>query len=60
MPCAECHWTRSEDLIAKIAFAVLLVVSLSPSVVAIPAMVDYPNHLARMYILRERLERPRG
>ena len=43
---------RSENLIAKIVFAVLLVVSLSPLLfVAIPAMVDYPNHLARMYIL---------
>ncbi len=43
---------RSENLIAKIAFGILLVVSLSPLLfVAIPAMVDYPNHLARMYIL---------
>ena len=43
---------RSENLIAKIVFAILLVVSLSPLLfVAIPAMVDYPNHLARMYIL---------
>ena len=43
---------RSENLIAKIAFWILLIVSLSPLLfVAIPAMVDYPNHLARMYIL---------
>ncbi len=43
---------RSENLIAKFAFAILLAVSLSPLLfVAIPAMVDYPNHLARMYIL---------
>ncbi len=43
---------RSENLIAKIVFGILLAVSLSPLLfVAIPAMVDYPNHLARMYIL---------
>ena len=43
---------RSENLTAKIVFGILLVASLSPLlVVAIPAMVDYPNHLARMYIL---------
>lgn len=43
---------RSENLIAKIVFGILLVASLSPLLfVAIPAMVDYPNHLARMYIL---------
>src|SRR3974390_1377667 len=45
---------RSEELTAKIVFAVLLVVSLSPLLfVAIPAMVDYPNHLARMYLLAD-------
>ena len=34
------------------AFAVLLVGALAPAfMVDIPAMVDYPNHLARMYIL---------
>ena len=43
---------RSEELTAKVVFAVLLAVSLSPLLfVAIPAMVDYPNHLARMYLL---------
>lgn len=36
----------------KIAFALLLVASLCPALlVRIPAMVDYPNHLARMYVL---------
>ncbi|HEY6024863.1 MAG TPA: hypothetical protein VIV34_11900 [Pseudolabrys sp.] len=43
---------RSENLVAKIFFWILLAVSLGPLLfVAIPAMVDYPNHLARMYIL---------
>jgi hypothetical protein len=43
---------RSENLIAKILFGILLAAALSPLLfVAIPAMVDYPNHLARMYIL---------
>jgi hypothetical protein len=39
-------------LASGVAFALLLVASLSPVFVTpIPAMVDYPNHLARMYIL---------
>jgi hypothetical protein len=38
--------------IASTAFTLLLAASLSPALlVRIPAMVDYPNHLARMYIL---------
>ena len=41
-----------ENLDSRIIFAVLLGASLSPVLlVPIPAMVDYPNHLARMYIL---------
>lgn len=43
---------RTENPLATAVFAVLLAASLSPVLlVAIPAMVDYPNHLARMYIL---------
>jgi hypothetical protein len=43
---------RSDNLAAKIIFAVLLGLSLGPVLLTpIPAMVDYPNHLARMYIL---------
>jgi hypothetical protein len=41
-----------ENLVPKIIFAALLGLSLGPVLLApIPAMVDYPNHLARMYIL---------
>jgi len=37
---------------AWLAFALLFAVALAPTVmVDIPAMVDYPNHLARMHIL---------
>jgi hypothetical protein len=37
---------------AKIIFAVLLGLSLCPVLLTpIPAMVDYPNHLARMYLI---------
>ena len=43
---------RSDNLAAKIIFAILLCIALGPVLlVPIPAMVDYPNHLARMYIL---------
>jgi hypothetical protein len=36
----------------KLIFAILLALSLCPVLLApIPAMVDYPNHLARMFIL---------
>lgn len=42
----------SADRGAKAIFWLLLIVSLLPvSWVSIPAMVDYPNHLARMFIL---------
>lgn len=42
----------SKNPIDKIVFALLLGASLSPVLlVPIPAMVDYVNHLARMYIL---------
>jgi hypothetical protein len=37
---------------SRIVFAILLAVSLGPVLLTpIPAMVDYPNHLARMYLL---------
>jgi hypothetical protein len=42
----------SDNPFPKIVFAVLLAASLSPALlVRIPAMADYPNHLARMFIL---------
>ena len=42
----------SENLFSKIIFVILLGTALGPVLlVSIPAMVDYPNHLARMYIL---------
>lgn len=41
-----------EKSASKIIFALLLTLSLGPVLLTpIPAMVDYPNHLARMYIL---------
>lgn len=44
----------SPDAIAKCVFALLAVASFSPVLlVPIPAMVDYPNHLARMYLLSQ-------
>ena len=37
---------------APIVFALLLCASFTPVLLTpIPAMVDYPNHLARMYVL---------
>jgi hypothetical protein len=43
---------KLEDILRQTIFAILLGVSLCPVLlVPIPAMVDYPNHLARMYIL---------
>ena len=42
----------ADDLAARLVFVLLLAVALAPVLlVRIPAMVDYPNHLARMYIL---------
>jgi hypothetical protein len=42
----------SDQLDSRIIFAILLGLSLCPVLLTpIPAMVDYPNHLARMYIL---------
>jgi hypothetical protein len=42
----------SPDMKAKCLFALLALASFSPVLlVPIPAMVDYPNHLARMYLL---------
>ncbi|HEY0222878.1 MAG TPA: hypothetical protein VGC38_00010 [Pseudolabrys sp.] len=41
-----------DDIDARIVFAVLLGLSLCPVLLTpIPAMVDYPNHLARMYLI---------
>jgi len=47
-------WTRpgSDRSVAIVVFVLLTAVSLLPVLLTpIPAMVDYPNHLARMYIL---------
>jgi hypothetical protein len=47
-------WTRpgSDRSVAMVVFALLTATSLLPVLLTpIPAMVDYPNHLARMYIL---------
>src|SRR3954452_23364503 len=42
----------SDRSVAIAVFAMLAAVSLLPVLLTpIPAMVDYPNHLARMYIL---------
>jgi hypothetical protein len=44
--------TGSPNVAALIVFVLLVCASLSPVLLTpIPAMVDYPNHLARMYIL---------
>jgi hypothetical protein len=44
----------SDRLAITVFFALLLGASLSPVLLTpIPAMVDYPNHLARMYILSD-------
>src|ERR1700712_2549738 len=47
-------WARlgSDRSVAIVVFVVLAAASLLPVLLTpIPAMVDYPNHLARMYIL---------
>jgi hypothetical protein len=42
----------SDKTVIQISFAILLCATLGPVFLTpIPAMVDYPNHLARMYIL---------
>ncbi len=42
----------SGNSVTKIIFAILLCAALGPVLLTpIPAMVDYPNHLARMYLL---------
>src|SRR5476649_1517647 len=42
----------SDQLDSRIIFAILLGLSLCPVLLTpIPAMVDYPNHLARMYLI---------
>src|ERR1700733_5464104 len=44
----------SDRSIAIVVFALLAVASFAPVLLtSIPAMVDYPNHLARMYILTQ-------
>jgi hypothetical protein len=45
---------RSDRSVATVVFALLAVASLLPTLLApIPAMGDYVNHLARMYLLSE-------
>lgn len=47
-------WANSDRSVAIAVFALLTAASLLPVFVTpIPAMVDYPNHLARMYLLAE-------
>jgi hypothetical protein len=49
-------WARpgSDRSVAIVVFALLAAASLLPVLLTpIPAMVDYPNHLARMYILSQ-------
>jgi hypothetical protein len=49
-------WARpgSDRSVAVVVFALLAAASLLPVLLTpIPAMVDYPNHLARMYILSQ-------
>jgi hypothetical protein len=49
-------WTQADPYrtAAIVVFALLATASLLPTVLTpIPAMVDYPNHLARMYLLAE-------
>ncbi|SDT26821.1 hypothetical protein [Bradyrhizobium canariense] len=49
-------WARpgSDRFAAIVVFALLVAASLLPVLLTpIPAMVDYPNHLARMYILSQ-------
>ncbi|WP_371423145.1 hypothetical protein [Tardiphaga sp.] len=49
-------WTHADPYrtAAIVVFALLTAASLLPTVLTpIPAMVDYPNHLARMYLLAE-------
>ena len=42
----------SNKTVTQITFAVLFCAALAPALLTpIPAMVDYPNHLARMYVL---------
>jgi hypothetical protein len=43
---------HSETFVTKITFTILFCIALGPVLLTpIPAMVDYPNHLARMYLL---------
>ena len=49
-------WARagSDRSVAMVVFALLAAASLLPVLLTpIPAMVDYPNHLARMYLLSQ-------
>src|SRR4051794_7413128 len=48
------HWMPlgSDEPKVQVAFAVLIAAALAPVLFTpIPAMVDYANHLARMYLL---------
>ena len=46
--------TPSDKTVAEIVFALLVAASLTPVLaVRIPAMADYPDHLARMYLLSQ-------
>ncbi len=46
--------TPSDKTVAEIVFALLLAAALAPVLaVRIPAMADYPDHLARMYLLSQ-------
>jgi hypothetical protein len=48
------RWRGSDWTLATFVFALLTAASLLPVLLTpIPAMVDYPNHLARMYILSQ-------
>ena len=47
-------WPGSDRSVAIVVFALLAAASFLPVLLTpIPAMVDYPNHLARMYILSQ-------
>ena len=53
-PPTKRHWAclRTDAAISVCVLALLIIAALAPVLlVPIPAMVDYPNHLARMYII---------
>ncbi len=52
LACASVDALNAHPAAGHLGFLLLLVLSLGPVfAVDIPAMVDYPNHLARMYVL---------